>query len=177
MKSLLAFVWLVLAAPSFACEAVLNLNPSQTRMDGKNCSAWIAHSSFGQASLSEAEDVGGGFVLQSLFDVEACSGGEIDNVVQDCKSGRAAIFGEVHRALWAPETDKNGEVILTKSEILMSQIEQRAKNGNPMRVDEILSAAREVAIDYVIEAKTDSVVAINGHRFKLGCGCRTYYGN
>jgi hypothetical protein len=155
---------------ALACEPEPQ-TPSNRLVRLDNCAAEIQYSEYSYARISEAEDLGNGFVLQYLIDGSACDPSEVDDVVQDCNSGRAAIFGGVRGAFMTIEPDGKPAA----SEVLLERIRATTSKGKPMSIDQILASAKNAKIPYVLEAETRSTLAINGHKFRLGCGCRTFY--
>ena len=170
-----AVALVLLSGAAQACEAAKAPGPYGKRIALENCAARIQHDPWSSAYLSEVEDLGNGFVVQTMSDGMACSGNEIDRVVQDCSSGRVAVFGQIEAPFWSPATDENGNVVRSKSELLMDRIRSAAAAGTPMSVDEILTEARSASIQFVLESTTKNSLAINGHAFPIKCGCRTFY--
>ncbi len=117
--------------------------------------------------------MGGGFVRQTLTDGQYCAQVDTNYVVQDCLSGRAAIFGETRPGI---SFYAEGEESPTyRSVDLYLRVENAASEGEPLSIDDILRLARETSVSTVLEATTTSKIAINGHRFPLGCGCKLFY--
>jgi hypothetical protein len=170
----LAFLALIGGAAE-ACEAAKAPGPYGKRVALENCAARIQHDPWSGAYLSEVEELGNGFVVQTVSDGMACSSNEIDRVVQDCSSGRVAVFGQIEAPFWSPRTDENGVEVRSESELLMDRIRSAAAAGTPMSVDEILTEARSRKIQFVLESTTEKLLAINGHAFPIKCGCRTFY--
>jgi hypothetical protein len=163
------------ATSSFAteCEDAINPRPSERRIDFENCSANILHDRLEYAALSEATDMGGGFVRQVLTDGQYCALVDTNFVIHDCSSGRAAIFGEVRPGF--AFYFEGEEPPKYRSVDLYLRVESAAAEGEPLSIDEILGLARETSVSTVVEAKTTGKIAINGHRFPLGCGCKLFY--
>ncbi len=155
---------------AYACESEI-MTPSNRIIRLDNCAARIQHGETSAAALSEAKNLGSGFVLQVMTDGEACSGNEMDQVIQDCNSGRVAVFGEDYGTFWI--IDPNAPPIA--SDVLLEKVMAASAKGKPMSIDEILAKATKAGIAYQLEADTRSTLAINGHKFRLGCGCKTFY--
>ena len=147
------------------------MKPSNQLEQLGNCAARRIYDEFASAELSEAEDLGAGFVLQDMSDGESCSGYEINHLIQDCNTGRVAVFGEYYPAFWL--VDVNAEPVASR--MLLDQVRAASAKGNPMSVDGILAKAASAGITNRLEAETRSTLAINGHKFRLGCGCKTFY--
>jgi hypothetical protein len=174
MKALAA-IFVLVSGAAMACEPAKMSGPYGQRLSLGNCSFEIRHDEWSAAFLSEVKDLGHGFVLQNLADGTACEGNEVDRLVQDCSSGRVAVFGENEVAFWMPSTDEDGNMVRSQSELLLERVESNASAGTPMSVDEILSEARTRQIEFVLETKTNKPIAINGHVFPIGSGCQTVY--
>ena len=158
------------ADAAYACEPML-MKPSNRLERLENCAARIQYGTTSSAGLSEAKDLGAGFVLQVMRDGEACGGDEIEQVVQDCNSGRVALFGEEYGPFWIVDPDSPP----VASDVLIEKVLAASAKGKPLSVDEILAKAAKAGIKYRLEAETRSTLAINGYKFRLGCGCKTFY--
>jgi len=184
---MLKFLALILAVSccqkAMACDVVIPPReiPEDERArfaNGEQCAAqWKG--AWTDASISQAEDLGGSFVVQILKDDGGCAA-EVQYVVQDCASGRTAIFGgtystyELDRARQLE--DGSFQVTDFKSYDLMEEIKASIASGSSVTIDSVLAKAETSNVQSVLEAKTDSRVKINGSRFSLGCGCKLYYG-
>lgn len=161
------------AGTAFACDAIMS-QPSKQVHHLPGCAAVIQYGAIASAGISKAEDLGGGFVLQTLDDGMTCSDIEVDHVVQDCNSGRVAVFGETRVPSWTLDPE-DGPIAPAKSDTLLAEVRRAAPGDKPMSVDTILAEAAKAKIQYRLEVKTDSTLAINGRKFPLGCGCKRFY--
>ncbi len=168
-------VLIVFSAPAFACEAVINKNPSNIRITGEGCAAEIRYGETSGAFVSEVKDLGNGFLVQDLLDGDYCSGAETAIVIQDCNSGRAAIFGGQTDVSFEIDTDDAGNQVLSPQTQLMEKIEASALAEMPMTIEAILVDAKASNVPYSFETATSSTIAMNGRKFPLSCGCKTVY--
>jgi hypothetical protein len=188
MKLRLLALFFVLANAQMAlgCEPEIRVGPSSAAdkprlIAGAQCAA--RYSNAGSASISNAENLGAGFVLQTMGDLNGCGPAEVDYVVQDCNSGRALIFGGLYGWWDTSETDRipTGEedsffVTDADSYRLAERVKGAATAGSHMTLDEIRREASTVDIDFLVDATTTSLISINGYEFPLGCGCELYNG-
>lgn len=169
---------LLVAKAASACEPSLEPPEKPLLVKGEQCSAQYKRGPGGY--LSEAEDLGGGFVLQSMGVVDICGWTEIDYLVQDCNSGRVAIFGGTYDPIGENDEYVGPDGYVQRTDLesfaLEGKVREAAARGEHMSVDEVLSAAGSMKVQFQLEAKTKSIVAINKSKFTLGCGCKLFYG-
>jgi hypothetical protein len=134
---------------------------------GEACAATWLHDNSRETGISSAEDLGGGFVAQVMFEHGLCGGRSL-LVVQDCRTGEALAFGGY--------SDNEAPSQWSLVEALRGEVETGIAAGNPMTVAEIEGDAQGRGFETVVALTTTSRVAVGGeHEVRLGCGCDLYY--
>jgi hypothetical protein len=134
---------------------------------GAACAATWLHDGNRETGIGQAEDLGGGFVAQVMFEHAYCGGRSL-LVVQDCRTGEAVAFGGTSSneapAQWA------------MAEALRREVEAGIAASSPMSVGEIEGRAQGRGFETVAALSTTSRVAVGGeHEVQLGCGCGLHY--
>lgn len=163
----------MLASPALACSPVPLLAGTVQR-DGV-CGIYHNDDAYMSRGISDAEDLGGGFVVQYYFEGNACYG-RVSMIVADCAGAQAVVFG--------PGPTEGPMSPVPEGDVwkqLEAQLRGGAAAGRPMPVAEI--AAHAVGARFINAA----VVTIPGqvgisndeaaprHDYNLGCGCGVFY--
>jgi hypothetical protein len=162
------FATLILLAPAAARACVLTTHGhvEPFRTEGTACAVTVLHDDAAETRMGEAQDLGGGFVAQRLFDGVAC-GGEISVIVQDCRTGQAVAFGG---------SDYEGaNTQYDRMQALLDEVADRAPRSDLLSIEEIEDAARDSDIEFVVRMRTQSQFDLGGQSFHLGCGCQLHY--
>ncbi len=163
----------LVASPAQACSPV-PLVVGNSVQDGA-CGIYFNDDAYLARGISDAENLGGGYVAQYYFEGNACYG-HVSMIVADCTLGQAAVFGPGPTEgpmQPAPEGDVWKQ--------LEAQLRGGAEAGHPMSVAEIFAHAKGAGFINAAQVTIPGRVGISNdeaapaHDFDLGCGCKTFY--
>lgn len=122
-------------------------------------------------SLSEARDLGQGFIQQTAADGNACYS-EVYAVVMDCNTGRAMVVGphifDLMAMLESPDR-------MPPLEKVMKDLYDASQNGEPMTLSQLDDASAKAGLTTRLSLRTRDRIDLNGRRIPLDCACKTFY--
>jgi hypothetical protein len=143
-----------------------------TRFEGEAGEVTWRYNKYDAARLGPAEDLGNGFAVQYLHDGNGCYA-EVYTIVQDCATGEAVAFGG--RAAFGGRIVEGDDGVLDVLERLNEFIEERARLGHPLSIDDISAVAETRGVESVVPMRTDSHLRQGEGEFQLGVACRMFY--
>lgn len=163
-------VLVLAAAPGagVACSPVL-FTPAPAPVAGEDCAiAWYL-TEIRAVGLGPATDLGGGFVVQDIFDGNACYW-EADLIVFDCGGGAGLVIGPDARALMAEPRE-------TGIDRIAAGLAAGAAAGRAPVLDALAAAAASegYAAPLALRLGRDHEVEVNGQRVGIDCACATFY--
>lgn len=172
-RSIIAALAALVASPALACSPA-PLAAGTVQHDGV-CGIYYNDEAYIARGISDAEDLGGGFVAQYYFEGNACYG-RVSMIVADCAAGQAAVFG--------PGPTEGPAQPATEGDVwkqLEAQVRGGAEAGRMMSVAEITAHAQGARFINAAQVTIPGRVGISNdeaqplHDFNLGCGCRAFY--
>ncbi|WP_152612811.1 hypothetical protein [Leisingera sp. ANG-M6] len=166
------------ASAALACQPGLN-QQAFSEMKGI-CGVTHFAEEFGSEGLSEAVDLGAGFVSQLYHSGSACAVAH-SQIVSNCAEAKAVVFGpgSYAGAMTKEELENRQE---EPFQVLSLQVEASAGAGNPMDLAEIEAIAKNAEM---INADTVTIIGRRigisnserrpAHTYDLTCGCKHYY--
>lgn len=158
------------AAPGagVACSPV-PFAPAPAPAAGADCAlAWYL-SEIRAVGLGPATDLGGGFVVQDIFDGNACHW-EANLIVQDCGGRAGLVIGHDTRALM----DEPRETGIDR---IAAGLAAAAAAGRAPVLDDIAAAAAAegYATRLALQLDRDREIEVNGQRIAIDCACAAFY--
>jgi hypothetical protein len=161
-----ALVLGIQSVPAIACS-IVDMTPSDQPMRGANCSYYHIATTIRAVGLSEAVDLGGGFVIQHATDGNACYR-EWNIVVHDCNARSLVVVGPA-RDDYGPE---QAEVPMYD---IFNRIESDAAAGHPMSLAALTSLADSYGYAGTLRTAVGTRLSINGYNVPSDCACDTFY--
>lgn len=143
---------------------------------GEACSEWWYHDSYGSTRLGLAEDLGSGFVTQTIDDGGACVVEGLSVMVMDCRTGEAVGF-EVEASDPFGCAAENPDDCRTDSEAFSGRLLDDVRQGRASDIGTIAGSSQAASLPTALFTTTSHVRATPTSRrgFRLGCACRTFY--
>jgi hypothetical protein len=174
MKIKLAFgvflAALLFGGQAMACSVMPNEETSTER--GPNCAVTYIHKGeYGQESLTEAEDIGNGLVLQYYGTMTACGYAKMA-LVTDCQAAQSLVVGYEVWNFNGAQSD-----VLTRFEQI---VRKRAAHGAPEALKDLQGQAagkfEEIGIYPILDRLRLSIgVQKPRHTYNISCGCKAFY--
>jgi hypothetical protein len=153
------------AVPVSACS-IVDMTPSDQPVRGQNCSYTHIPTTIRAVGLSEAVDLGGGFVLQHATDGNACYR-EWNIIVHDCNQGSLVVVG--------PARADYGDEAPVPMYDIFERIQSDAAAGRPMSLDSLTSLATSLGYSGTLQVPVGTRLSINGYSVPSDCACRAFY--
>lgn len=178
IPSILAFC--LSSAAAVACSPA----PNERAYSEKNGICGVTHfaNEYGSEGLSDAIDLGKGFVSQLFYDGTAC-GYAHSQIVSDCSKAQAVVFGP---SSYAGAMTEEEEAILASEPfaVLSASVESSAASAQHLSLVEIKELAKQARmINADIVSISGTVIGISNttrepeHAYDFSCGCKHYYPN
>lgn len=154
-----------LPGAALACN-IVPIVPSATPERRANCSYTHLVSEIRAVRLSEAVDLGGGFVLQYALDGNACYH-ERNIVLHDCAARDLVVVGPERADYpWDPEPPMFD---------IQERIQTEAEAGQPMTLTALTELAQSHGYADTLRVSVGTRLSINGYSVPSNCACDTYY--
>ncbi len=154
------------SVPAIACS-IGDMTPSDQPQRGASCGYYHIPTTIRAVGLSEAVDLGGGFVLQHATDGNACYN-EWNIVVHDCNVGSLVVVGPTR-------ADYGAEVVAAPMYDILERVESDARAGRPMSLDALVGLARSNGYSDTLQVPVGTRLSINGFSVPTDCACETFY--
>ena len=164
----LVLALLVSMAPTGAALAcsIIEFTPSDGPVRGASCSYTYYVNTARAVGLSEASDLGGGYVIQHATDGNACYR-EWNVVLHDCTTRNVLVIGSARADYpWDPEPPMYD---------LFDQVETAAAAGRPLTLDALAGLAAAAGYGNALRVPVGTRLSINGYRVPSDCACDTFY--
>ena len=164
---LLAAVILALApAVASACMPAPHDGASPVFERGERGAMLWLYGEARESRLSPADDLGGGFVVQTARSGNGCSG-EVSTIVQNCSTGEAVAFG----GNFSPEDSAQW----SRQSTLLDEVRSRIGQGRALSVADIIAAADAQSLEFAVPMRTTSRLLLGEKEVELRGGCRAFY--
>lgn len=174
LQRALILAGVLIAGPgaAWACMPSPHGYEAPTRFEGEAGEVIWRYDEYDAVRLGPAQNLGGGFAVQYLRDGNGCYG-EVYTIVQDCATGEAVAYGG--QAAFAGQIVEGDDGVFAGLERLNEFIEERARLGDPLSIDDISAVAETRGIESVVPMRTDSHIRQGEGEFQLGEACRMFY--
>jgi hypothetical protein len=152
-----------MTSPALACSPALE-TASATPTMGEACAINWTLSEIRSVGLTPVTDLGGGRVMQFIYDGNACYS-ESNLLVQDCATGTAVVIGP-DDLTWMDEQPR---------ETGIDRIAAALRVGAIAGLEPVAGLAMTEGYPPALMLTTDATISINGQSLAISCACATFY--
>jgi hypothetical protein len=167
----LLLVMPTLVTPSIACTVVGGSAEVGVMRRGEACAINFSRGGPSSVGLSEAEDLGAGFVWQKAFDGNACEAEE-HAVLIDCNADQAVVVGPHQNSVQGIE-NSGGDWADVMSDL--HDFATNSSKSEDLNLDLFAQHGASISLPDAVFVDLDNRIDLNGQLLGLSCSCRLFY--